>query len=53
MAVKKLADILIQHIENEEWSDLRKSLYENFKFNDLINLKYKAKNITLVPVSLI
>ena len=53
MAVKKLTDILIQHIENEEWGDLKKSFYKNFKFNDLINLKYKAENITLVPVSLI
>jgi hypothetical protein len=48
-----LADILVQHIENEKWSDLKESLYENIKFNNLINLKYKAQEKILVPVSLI
>ena len=50
-AVVKLAEILSEQIKNEEWSDLRESLYEDISFNNLINEIYKTQNSTLIPVS--
>lgn len=50
-AVIKLAEILSEQIENEEWSDLRESLYENISFNNLINEVYKIQDSILIPVS--
>ncbi|CAG8791175.1 6172_t:CDS:2, partial [Acaulospora morrowiae] len=40
-----------EQIKNEEWSDLRESLYEDISFNNLINEIYKTQNSTLIPLN--